>query len=644
MNEVITFTGDELDTPEQMKTKIAELKNYLTVYVQSVTKPSRGGMYECPLCGSGTGEHGTGAFKVYEDTQKWQCFACGKHGDLFDLVAEMHHLDRKRDFRRLTEIVRATVGKASDVPPVMPIKKEFLPAEQKDYTEYFRQCAARISDTQYHRGISLATLQQYNIGYDPAWKSQKAGATVPPTPRLIIPTSPHSYIARDTRPPESSNPAYAKMKEGALSFFNGNALSEPTRKPLFITEGEIDALSIVDVGGDAVALGSVNRVDKFIACCREHSPARPLIIAMDSDQAGRDAAAKLSAGLQEIGLPAATEYQVGRGCKDANDLLMSDRGALQREVQEAMGKALHMVSNAGRIQGFIREIKTNSTMKAVPTGFEKIDNELDGGLREGLYIVGAISSLGKTTLISQIGDNIAMAGHDVLCIALEMSANELMARSISRHTFEIQMAKGGDMKACKTALGISDGSRYARYNDTEKALIHAAFEAYGNYANRIYTLEGLGDIGVMQVRKMVERYISFTGKAPVVIVDYLQVLAPFNARMSDKQNTDKAVLELKRISRDYKAPVIAISSFNRANYQNAVTMEAFKESGAIEYSADVLLGLQLAGAGNSEFDATTAKQKTPREIELVVLKNRRGRTGGKVELKYYPMFNYFKED
>ena len=54
------------------------------------------------------------------------------------------------------------------------------------------------------------------------------------------------------------------------------------------------------------------------------------------------------------------------------------------------------------------------------------------------------------------------------------------------------------------------------------------------------------------------------GTNPVVIIDYLQILAPTDIRATDKQNTDKAVLELKRISRDYSVPIIGISSFIQA--------------------------------------------------------------------------------
>ena len=156
-------------------------------------------------------------------------------------------------------------------------------------------------------------------------------------------------------------------------------------------------------------------------------------------------------------------------------------------------------------------------------------------------------------------------------------------------------------------------------------------------------MEGIGNIGVNEVRTMVEKHIQVTGNTPILIIDYLQILAPSNERATDKQNTDKAVLELKRISRDFKMPVIGISSFNRDNYNNPVGMQSFKESGAIEYSSDVLIGLQFKGVGESGFDANEAKARNPREVELVILKNRNGQTGTKLELDFYAMFNYFEE-
>jgi replicative DNA helicase len=251
--------------------------------------------------------------------------------------------------------------------------------------------------------------------------------------------------------------------------------------------------------------------------------------------------------------------------------------------------------------------------------------------------------LGKTTLVTQIADQIAEGGEDVLIFSLEMARSEIMAKSISRLTLLDVLQNEGNIGNAKTTRGITTYSRYINYSQTEKELIKRSINAYGAYAGNIYINEGIGDIGIEQIRETIRKHIYFTGKKPVVVIDYLQILAPTDIRATDKQNTDKAVLELKRISRDYKLPVIGISSFNRANYSVAVTMEAFKESGAIEYSSDILIGLQLKGAGSKDFDTNTAKSKNPREIELVVLKNRNGATGKKVAYEYYPMFNYFKE-
>lgn len=72
-------------------------------------------------------------------------------------------------------------------------------------------------------------------------------------------------------------------------------------------------------------------------------------------------------------------------------------------------------------------------------------------------------------------------------------------------------------------------------------------------------------------------------------------------------------------------------------------MEAFKESRAIEYSNDVLIGLQLKGVGSKDFDVIEAKKRNPRNIELMILKNRNGSVGEKLNFNYYPVFNYFEE-
>ena len=100
---------------------------------------------------------------------------------------------------------------------------------------------------------------------------------------------------------------------------------------------------------------------------------------------------------------------------------------------------------------------------------------------------------------------------------------------------------------------------------------------------------------------------------------------------------------LKQLARDESIAVLAISSLNRENYYGKISMQAFKESGAIEYSSDILLGLQLQGTGTADFDVNEAKRKNPREVELHFLKNRNGVMSKPILFNYYPTFNFYKE-
>ena len=639
-----------------------QLKGQLRAYVEGITKKSKGAnMYVCPLCGSGTGNHSTGAFSIKDGTS-WKCFSCNEGGDIFDLIGKYEGIqDHSEQLKRAGELFGITIDSYRATAQEDFREYQNQPKTEQDthksihtadYTQFFLKANKDIEKTTYHRGISLETLNRFKIGYVENWRHPKA-PNAPASPRLIIPTSKESYLARDTREdiPEEQKP-YSKSKVGSIHIFNAKALQTAT-KPIFIVEGELDALSIIEVGGEAVALGTTTKVKSLLEILKTTKPEQPLIISLDNDEAGEKAYKELSEGLQGLSIPYYRLNPAGEH-KDANEALQSDREALKQAVEEAehiqdeaeqaQREAYLNTSTAYYLQSFIDGIADSVNTPYIPTGFKRLDAVLDGGLYEGLYIVGAISSLGKTTLITQITDQIAQAGQDVLIFSLEMARTEIMAKSISRHTLQQVLNNGGDIRNAKTTRGITTGKRYESYSKAERELINGAIVAYSQYSNHIYISEGIGDIGAEQIRETVKQHILFTGNTPVVVIDYLQILAPYSERATDKQNTDKAVMELKRISRDYKTPVIGISSFNRANYSVAVSMEAFKESGAIEYSSDVLLGLQLKGAGEKNFDANEAKKKSPREIELVILKNRNGSTGDKLGYKYYPLFNYFEEE
>ena len=174
------------------------------------------------------------------------------------------------------------------------------------------------------------------------------------------------------------------------------------------------------------------------------------------------------------------------------------------------------------MQGFINGIKESVNTPYIPTGFTRLDNVLDGGLYEGLYIMGAITSLGKTSLALQMADQIAQAGQDVLIFSLEMARSELMAKSISRLTM-INCPKG-KLGQAKTTRGITTGKRWEKYSQAELELITSSMNHYSEYARRIYISEGMGEVGAQQIRETINQHLLFTG-TPGLLVDYLQ-LAP----------------------------------------------------------------------------------------------------------------------
>lgn len=593
--------------------------------------------------------------------QQVHCFSCGVSYDIVDLIKldnnlssygeafkygyELYGIDvdyygsgprHGFSFTRQDDLMGQTGKNALE---------EKAPSDE--LKEYFEQCMARICETDYpqKRGLSEETVKRFGLGFDPSFNHGTWKA-------LIIPTGASSYMARNIDPEADRDKRIRKF--GRSVIYNVEALKEG--RSVFVTEGEIDCLSVIEAGGAALALGSVANVRKFLEYLDGHKemwPESPFLISLDNDKRGEKAAQELMGELEKRGIPF-RQVNISGSFKDPNEALMANRLSFIGAVREAEnfeeGEKLRerdeylSSSVAGSMTSFLDEVERNSQSSLLSTGFVKLDDVLDGGVYEGLYFIGAISSLGKTCFMLQIADSLAKEGYDVLNIALEMSKSELMARSISRETFRL-MTSGACPGTAKTTREILThrGKGNKSFGETDLRIVSKAQGAYSGYGEHIFIIEGVGGIGVSQVREAVERHIRLTGRVPIVFVDYLQLLAPANPRMTDKQAVDHAVLELKRISRDFRTSVIVISSFNRENYKNRVTMAAFKESGGIEFCSDVLIGLQLEGVDEKDFDVDAAKQQNPRKVEAVILKNRNGPTGDRVHFSFYAKYNYFEE-
>lgn len=279
--------------------------------------------------------------------------------------------------------------------------------------------------------------------------------------------------------------------------------------------------------------------------------------------------------------------------------------------------------------------KNKEKIELINTGFKKLDQAIYG-LCEGLYIIGAPPGLGKTSLVLQMADNLAKEGYSIMYFALEMSREELISKSLSRLSFLNDM--GGKPLTTKEIL---IGNMHNEVNTINN--VEACFDKYKEFSDNLFFTEGVANMNVMDIRNKVKMHISNMETKPILIIDYLQILAPINFKATDKQNIDNTILELKRLSRDFKIPVIVVSSLNRAHYNMPISMEAFKESGAIEFTADVLLGLEYSGLEIPGFNLEKAMAKNPWEINLKIIKNRNGKSGYKIKYLFYSAYNFFEE-
>jgi len=687
---------------------IQEVKRYSEEILDAMT--TRDGSkkgYVCPVCGSGSGKHGTGLVPVKGKTGYYHCFnaGCEFHGDILELIGQTFHLQETVDqVRKAGELIhrdflkdnsrdknqwfndkskKKVSGKenknmvenkdnqTADKNEVL--NQDNLKKEQAEIRAYMEAAAAALPTSenalQYleWRGISKEKALKYKLGYVPHYADGMN------TQAIIIPTGRYSYMARSMDTDDGSRKVRKKKVGDRAGIFGMGIMNNPP-PVAFIVEGEFDKLSINEAGFPAIATGGGTSKRELVERIKAKGNIdTTFYIIPDNDKLengqpdlnkGIKAGNDLLAMMQEAGIKAELVDVLAEDWpqryKDCNDFLQDDRGGfikfLEKRRYAVEEKALGRVS--GYMQDFIHQISGNTP--PVSTGYTDLDTLLEDGLHPGLIVIGAISSLGKTTFCLNVADMLAMQGKDVLFYSLEMSKFELMAKIISRRTAIKCLQNGADMSMAKTNLGISDFKRWEGYKKPVKEFIQGCMSDFEEKASRYLSIrEGMQTIGTEQIRQEIQKHRYHTGRSPVIIVDYLQILKSPDVHLTDKQKTDENVTELKRISRDYNTPVIGISSFNRDNYKEPVSMSAFKESGAIEYTSDVLIGLQFAGMDYQEDDTNEKKRnKRIRElfkenevrarkgasipIQCKILKNRSGGKGSCV-FDYFPMFNLYVE-
>ena len=640
-----------------LEDKIAYIHEHPEVYF---TREARKGGYICPVCDNGTGSDGTGVKLIKGQSFRYKCFKCGTSGDVINFYAAEHHLTNAE---AITAVLRMygleTEEYDSAEVKTRTMKKKTVEELAEDLKvadmivgdiEHGRENLSEATGNFFfqRRGISREVAMCYGCGFIKNWVHPKlrigmSDKKIVASDRMIIPTGAESYVARAVDPKNKM----PKLKAGKSNIFNVEVLKS-SEQNVVVVEGEFDALSVIEAGNDAIALGTTTNVEKFLNWLKENRvrPKKPLVIDLDADEAGRSAARKLTVGLDKLRIRHYFCSLIVEGCKDQNESLVEAPAAFKalvreipQRIEEMKLKARRTLSDSAKVAKW--EVSIANARDAIPTGWKSLDKALEGGLYEGLYVIPGATGTGKTAFALQMAYQIARQQKDVLYISLEMGEEEIYERHISRLSYELY----GSTSKAKTVHSLIQ----------EKKTVPEAREQFERVGLYLRTICGVGSIDADDIRRVVERYEYELDTLPVVFVDYLQILKAHDPHMTDKQAVDYNVLRLKQLSRDYKIPVIALASMNRTSYSDVISMVSIKESGAIEYTSDVCIGLQMAAMdsivdgskgkqGQQEKKVRKLKSKLNRDMQAVILKQRNGQIGAEIPFTYCAMFNHFGED
>lgn len=244
----------------------------------------------------------------------------------------------------------------------------------------------------------------------------------------------------------------------------------------------------------------------------------------------------------------------------------------------------------------------------ISTGWPDLDTFVNG-LRPGqLVIVGARPSVGKSVIAANVAASVCAAGAGVHFASLEMTRREVMNRLLSAHA-SVDLSRLMNHK-----LDEADWSRIAprsqeiarwplRVDDTQS-------QSLAQLRARARTTARRFDLGV-------------------IVVDYLQLMAPRDRGVPREQQVGELSEGLKGLAKELGVPVVALAQVNRASADRTnkrPMLSDLRESGRIEADADHVWLLHREDLVNP--NSATG------EIEVLVAKNRNGISGGAVTLMF----------
>ena len=682
----------------------------------------------CPICGNGScgdPRHGHGDGIKPRNSKgrvRWKCFKCDTDFSNVDLAAATFNIDAEQNpaeaAKRLAAefgldndrafsssrkqssnvVIRDGVQSADDTGEKNSTRHGYKikgyddvkgvnpgeDAEPKNYAKFYKFCRSNYSLDKFlaehggkWRGLTAETLKRAGALYHAEYifsEGVKHAA-------IILPYDDYHYFARS-------------VEDGARGKGGKNAgLYEPEpiggNKTIIIVEGEIDALSLLQLYGDVFnffATGSASNADKAVNELEkrfgdaERKP--PCIVVFDDDNPNNDPAKdnpgkkhseELVKWLREKNYPTVSFFFTdGTGAKvDANDLLQ--RGELDKhfinkldavgveldEQKEKMVQRLETKAREVKALETVRRAENNQSGIAVfpmaeyfsqqfwadvaltakyanrRTGFDNLDGtgEFDREGQKlfflpGVYVIGGTPGAGKTTFCWQLINQLAEQGEMCFYCSYEMSRQELYAKTIAADLFKRRQA--GESVMTLSAADIRRGAG----NGIDE--VNCIVDELSKSSARISVLE-LSNVNIAELIKYLSPIVNASDRPPVIVVDYLQIVPPADRKATAKEKIDDVMLRLKNFQRATNTTLIVISALNRAsNQKQEPELDSYRESSSIEYSCDVALALTTLS------DKGDDMKKMPRPTKLICRKSRNGGSFDDACFNYYCRFDCFE--
>lgn len=212
-------------------------------------------------------------------------------------------------------------------------------------------------------------------------------------------------------------------------------------------------------------------------------------------------------------------------------------------------------------------------LRGMPSGYSTLDDALAGFQKSNLVILAARPGVGKTALVLNIAQHLAVVEkRPVGIFSLEMSIEELVDRLL---------VSQANIDAWRLKTGKLNEEDFTRLSD-----------AMGELADSPLYIDDTPALSILEMRTKARR-LQVENGVELLVVDYLQLVRGRNLE-NRVQEVSEISQGLKNLARELKIPIIALSQLSRAVESRGIKrpqLADLRESGAIEQDADVVMFL-----------------------------------------------------